>query len=195
MLTGALPFTASDPMEWIHCHIARHPVPVSERVDGIPAVLSAIVSKLMSKNAEDRYQTALDWKQDLRKCLAEWESRGRIDLFRLAHTTLRPVCLFRRSSTDASLRSATNAAFDRVVTSGRPETRTRLRIFRHRQILGGQRTAESACSSARSVCIRKIRPIQEGHPYATLCQALRGLVLRFLGKSDTELANWRTCFR
>ena len=27
MLTGNLPFTASDPVEWVHCHIARHPVP------------------------------------------------------------------------------------------------------------------------------------------------------------------------
>ena len=26
MLTGSLPFTASDPMEWVHCHIARKPV-------------------------------------------------------------------------------------------------------------------------------------------------------------------------
>ena len=27
MLTGVLPFSASDPMEWIHCHIARQPAP------------------------------------------------------------------------------------------------------------------------------------------------------------------------
>ena len=26
MLTGRLPFTASDPMEWVHCHIARKPI-------------------------------------------------------------------------------------------------------------------------------------------------------------------------
>jgi serine/threonine protein kinase len=30
MLTGSLPFTASDPMEWVHCHIARQPVPLGE---------------------------------------------------------------------------------------------------------------------------------------------------------------------
>src|SRR5262245_1288894 len=35
MLTGALPFTASDPMEWVHCHIARQPVPPSERLEQI----------------------------------------------------------------------------------------------------------------------------------------------------------------
>src|SRR6201999_1254065 len=26
-LTGGLPFAASDPMEWVHCHIARQPTP------------------------------------------------------------------------------------------------------------------------------------------------------------------------
>ena len=32
MLTGSLPFTASDPMEWVHCHIARQPAAPSERL-------------------------------------------------------------------------------------------------------------------------------------------------------------------
>src|SRR6202044_196885 len=35
MLTGALPFTADDPMEWIHCHIARLATPPSERANEI----------------------------------------------------------------------------------------------------------------------------------------------------------------
>ena len=40
MLTGALPFTASDPMEWIHCHIARKPMPPSERVSEVSGPVS-----------------------------------------------------------------------------------------------------------------------------------------------------------
>src|SRR5262249_48803419 len=47
MLTGTLPFTGSDPMEWIHCHIARQPMPPDERVNGIPAPVAAIVMKLL----------------------------------------------------------------------------------------------------------------------------------------------------
>ena len=27
MLTGSLPFTTSEPMEWVHCQIAKHPNP------------------------------------------------------------------------------------------------------------------------------------------------------------------------
>src|SRR4029077_11840178 len=57
MLTGALPFTASDPLEWVHCHIAREPAPPGERSPHVPKPVSAIVMKLLAKAAEDRYQT------------------------------------------------------------------------------------------------------------------------------------------
>src|SRR4029077_19910029 len=69
LLTGALPFSASEPMEWIHCHIARKPVPPDERVAGIPGPLSAIVMKLLAKTTEERYQTATGVEADLRRCL------------------------------------------------------------------------------------------------------------------------------
>ena len=59
MLTGSLPFAASDPMEWVHCHIARKPVPPAERLSNVPAALSTIVMKLLAKTAEERYQSAI----------------------------------------------------------------------------------------------------------------------------------------
>jgi serine/threonine protein kinase len=58
MLTGSLPFMASDPMEWVHCHIARKPLPPAQRVETIPEAVSAIIMKLLAKTAEERYQTA-----------------------------------------------------------------------------------------------------------------------------------------
>jgi serine/threonine protein kinase len=84
MLTGRLPFTASDPMEWVHRHIARTPVPPHQRFGNIPALISQIVIKLIAKTAEERYQTAAGVERDLRQCRAEWETRGRIDEFTLA---------------------------------------------------------------------------------------------------------------
>src|SRR3954469_23681845 len=83
MLTGTLPFTAADPIEWVHCHIARQPVPPDERVAGVPGPISAIVMKLLAKTAEDRYQTATGLAIDLRRCVAEWEATGRIGPFPL----------------------------------------------------------------------------------------------------------------
>jgi serine/threonine protein kinase len=56
MLTGSLPFTAADPMEWVHCHIARKPVPPSERLETVPAAVSALILKLLAKTAGDDYQ-------------------------------------------------------------------------------------------------------------------------------------------
>src|SRR3984893_11003106 len=73
MLTGQLPFTAADPMEWVHCHIARQPVPPNERVAGVPGPLSAIVVKLLAKTAEERYQTAAGVTAGLRRGLAGWD--------------------------------------------------------------------------------------------------------------------------
>ena len=70
MLTGTLPFTAADPMEWVHCHIARQPVPPVARAVETPRVLSAIVMKLLAKTAEERYQTAAGLEADLRRCLS-----------------------------------------------------------------------------------------------------------------------------
>ena len=122
MLTGALPFSAADPMEWVHCHIARQPMPPGERSHAVPAPLSAIVMKLLAKTAEDRYQTAAGLEADLRRCLAQWEAHGRIEPFPLgAHDAsdrlLIPEKLYgREREIDALL-----AAFDRVVAHGAPE--------------------------------------------------------------------------
>ena len=91
MLTGALPFMASDPMEWVHCHIARQPVPPAERLTDLPVPLSAIVSKLLAKTAEERYQTAVGVESDLRRCLAQWELERRIKQQGLAESTSQGV--------------------------------------------------------------------------------------------------------
>src|SRR5262249_50340272 len=81
MLTGTLPYTAADPMEWVHCHLARQRAAPGERRKKIPAPISAIVMKLLAKRAEDRYQTAAGLESDLRRCQNEWQVQRRIDAF------------------------------------------------------------------------------------------------------------------
>src|SRR5262249_7011138 len=71
MLTGCLPFSASDPMEWVHCQIARQAVPPSERRTDVPSVVSAVIFKLPSKTPEDRYQTAAGGEGETGGCFAE----------------------------------------------------------------------------------------------------------------------------
>ena len=83
MLTGILPFTATDPMELVHCHIAKIPTPPHFINAQIPPVLSEIVMKLLAKTAEDRYQSAWGIKADLKTCLNHWLATGNIEHFPL----------------------------------------------------------------------------------------------------------------
>jgi serine/threonine protein kinase len=120
LLTGAPPFTASDPMELIHCHIAQQPVAPDERAAGIPAQLSEIVLRLLAKTPEDRYQTAAGLEADLSRCLALYETRGRIDPFPLGARDVPdrlvvPETLYGRGAAIETL----IAAFEQVAASSR----------------------------------------------------------------------------
>ena len=83
MLTGTLPFTAQDPMELVHCHIAKIPTPPDKIDPEIPPVVSEIVMKLLAKTAEDRYQSGWGIKADLETCLNHWLATGNIENFPL----------------------------------------------------------------------------------------------------------------
>jgi serine/threonine protein kinase len=87
MLTGALPFAAAEPMEWVHCHLARLLVLPAERLKEIPGAVSAVVMKLLAKRAEDRYQTATGLENDLRNCQTEWAAQRSIDDFHSVNAT------------------------------------------------------------------------------------------------------------
>jgi PAS domain S-box-containing protein len=196
MLTGKLPFTAADPMEWVHCHIARRPAPPSERVAGVPGTLSAIVMKLLAKTAEERYQTAAGIEADLRRCLAEWESHGRIEPFSLggcdvSDRLLIPEKLYGREREIETLL----AAFDRVVTSGRPE----LVLVSGYSGIGKSAVVNElhkALVPQRGLfATGKFDQYKRDIPYATLAQAFQSLIRALLGKSDTELAGWRDALR
>src|SRR3954447_17978699 len=122
MLTGVLPLTATDPMEWVHCHIARKPVPPRERLESVPAPVSAIIMKLLAKTSEDRYQTAEGAEGDIRHRLIVWETRNFIDEFApgehdIPDRLLIPEKLYGRASEIDTLL----ASFDRIVAGGRPE--------------------------------------------------------------------------
>ena len=92
MLTGVLPFAAADPLEWVHCHIARQPVAPADR-RAVPEPLSAIIMRLLAKNAEERYQTAAGLEADLRRCLTRVADRRVASIHsRWARTTCRTDC-------------------------------------------------------------------------------------------------------
>ena len=192
MLTGTLPFTASDPMELVHCHIARQPVPPSERLENVPAPVSAIIMKLLAKTAEERYQTAAGLEGDLRRCLADWEREGRIDDFPLGRydipdRLLIPEKLYGRAREVETLL----ATFDRIVESGAPE----LVLVSGYSGIG----KSSIVNELHKVLVPprglfasgKFDQYKRDIPYSTLAQAFQSLVRPLLGKSDAELSGWR----
>jgi PAS domain S-box-containing protein len=196
MLTGRLPFTASDPMEWVHCHIARKPAQPSALLETIPAALSAIVMKLLAKTVEERYQTAAGLESDLERCLAEWDAHGSIKAFQLGeHDTpdrlLIPEKLYGRDREVGTLL----AAFDRVVKTGRPE----LVLVSGYSGIG----KSSVVNELHKVLVPprglfasgKFDQYKRGIPYTTLAQAFRRLIQPLLGKTDAELVSWREALR
>jgi predicted ATPase len=192
ILTGRLPFTAADPMEWVHCHIARQPVPPNEQVAGVPGALSAIVMKLLAKTAEERYQTAAGAEADLRRCQAEWEATGSIGSFPLgaldaSDRLLIPEKLYGREREIDTLL----ASFDRVVANGTPE----LVLVSGYAGIGKSSVVNElhkALVPPRGLFASgKFDQYKRNIPYATLGQAFQGLIRSLLTQSEAELGRWR----
>jgi PAS domain S-box-containing protein len=191
MLTGVLPFVAADPLESVHSHIARHPVEPADRC-GLPEPLSAIVMKLLAKNAEERYQTAAGLEADLRRCLSEWQSQGRIDPFPLgtddsSDRLLIPEKLYgREREVDALL-----AAFDRVVAHGTAE----LVLVSGYSGVGKSSVVNELhkvlVPSRGLFAAGKFDQYKRHVPYATLAQAFQMLVRQILVRREAEVNHWR----
>jgi PAS domain S-box-containing protein len=194
LLTGSLPFTASDPMELVHCHIARQPLAPAEQRSEIPQSLSAIILKLLAKTPEERYQTAAGVESDLRRCL---ENSDRVvHEFALGEhdrpdRLLIPEKLYGREREIETLL----ASFDRVVKSGRPEL---VLVAGHSGI-----GKSSVVNELHKVLVPprglfasgKFDQYKRDIPYSTLGQALQSLTRRLLPKNETELATWRDALR
>jgi predicted ATPase/signal transduction histidine kinase/serine/threonine protein kinase len=193
MLTGRLPFMASHPMEWIHCHIARTPVPPNQRVANISQPLPHIVMKLLAKTAEERYQTAAGVERDLRRCLAAWQAKGTTDTFLPGETDmpdrlLTPETLYGRAFEIAGLREA----YDRVAATGTPE----LMLVCGYAGIGKSSVVhelhKALVPSRGLFAAGKFDRHQRDVPYRSIARAFRGLIRDFMGsRSDEELEGWR----
>ncbi|QFS48164.1 ATP-binding sensor histidine kinase [Nostoc sphaeroides] len=191
LLTGELPFKSNDPMELVHSHIAKLPPLVHEINPQIPSVLSEIANKLMAKNAEDRYQSALGLKFDLEKCLHRLQETGEIGAFEIGQ---RDVCdrfiipdkLYGRENEVQSLLKA----FDRVA-SGSSE------LILVAGFSGIGKTAvvnevHKPITRQRSYFIKgKYDQFNRNIPFSAFVQAFRSLMGQLLSASDVELARWK----
>ncbi|MEM9806070.1 MAG: AAA family ATPase [Cyanobacteria bacterium P01_D01_bin.56] len=192
LFTGQLPFTSEDPLELIHGHMAQLPVAINQVNPDIPVQIAAIVAKLMAKNAEDRYQSALGLSCDLKQCLTQWKKRGEIAEFTLGQRDLSnrfliPETLYGREAEVKILLDA----FERV-SLGTSE------LMLVAGFSGIGKTAvvnevHKPIARQRGYFIKgKFDQFNRSVPFSAFVQAFRDLMGQLLSTSDTELHIWKT---
>ncbi|MEG4234105.1 AAA family ATPase [Microcoleus sp. Pol11C3] len=190
LLTGKLPFECEDPMELVHCHIAKQPPAINSQE--IPQVISDIVMKLMAKNAEKRYQSALGLKHDLEKCLQQYQETGKIETFELGTRDicdrfLIPEKLYGRETEVQTLLSA----FERVA-NGTSE------LMLVAGFSGIGKTAvvnevHKPIVRQRGYFIKgKFDQFNRNIPFSALVLAFRDFMAQLLSESDAKIQEWKT---
>ncbi|RMH71121.1 MAG: PAS domain S-box protein [Cyanobacteria bacterium J007] len=210
LLTGQLPFVASDAIELVHAHLAKTPVSPHEIHRQIPPVLAAIVLKLLAKNAEDRYQSCEGLEADLQQCRQQLSETGEIKTFDLAQNDRAdkfqiPQKLYGRSREiqgliDAFIRS-TCFPERAIATAGTQFDRPPGELF----LISGY------SGIGKTSLVQEIyKPITERHgyfisgkfdpyhrniPYSAIARAFSDLLRQLLSENETQLSQWRDRLR
>ncbi|WP_410477609.1 trifunctional serine/threonine-protein kinase/ATP-binding protein/sensor histidine kinase [Nostoc sphaeroides] len=192
LLTGQLPFQCNDPMELVHSHIAKQPEQLGgRREEEIPEVLCDIVMKLMAKNAEDRYQSALGLKFDLEQCLEQLKNTGRIESFPIAQKDIcdRFIIPEKLYGRQAEVESLLNA-FEKV-SQGSTE------IILVAGFSGIGKTAvvnevHKPIVRQRGYFIKgKFDQFGRNIPFSGFVQAFRDLIRQLLSETDAQFEQWK----
>lgn len=191
ILVGALPFVSEDSLELVHAHIAKQPAPVHHVNPDVPKILSVIVSKLLSKDAESRYQTAYGLAHDLRLCAERLDAQGDIAPFDLGSSDKTgkfqiPQHLYGREKEVATLHSS----FDRI---SRGSTELVL-------VAGSSGVGKSALiaelfkpiTERRGFFISgKFDQYKRNVPYSAIIDALDEFCQLILTEQESTLQHWR----
>ncbi len=190
LLTGSLPFTHTDPMELLHCHIAQLPEPAHHRNPAIPVMVSRVVERMLAKNPEDRYQSAFGLVADLERCREDLRNGG-IEPFDLGEHDHRHVFQISQrlrgreselAALEAALERASQGARELVLVSGQSGAGKTALI---------QEIYKPMAKYRGFLVSGKFEQLQRNLPYASLIQACRELIRQLLSESTTRLAFWR----
>ncbi|NEQ36806.1 MAG: AAA family ATPase [Okeania sp. SIO3I5] len=191
LLTNTLPFEITDPIELVHCHIAQQPLPVHELIPDIPNSVSNIISKLLAKTPEERYQSAWGIKADLETCLEQFNTIGEISDFPIATQDICdkfqiPQKLYGRQQEVNQLLTA----FEKV-----SQGTTELIL-----ISGYSGIGKSALVNEIHKPITKQRgkyisgkfdQLQRDIPYSAISQAFQELIRQLLSEPEIALQTWK----
>jgi serine/threonine protein kinase len=192
LFTRQQPFEAQDPMELVHCHLAKIPISPYKVNGDIPQAISDIIMKLMSKTVEERYQSAWGIKNDLEQCLQQWQTQKVVFRFPLAqkdisHKLQIPQKLYGR---EKQIETLFNCFQNTIETS----TANLMLVSGHSGI-------------GKTVLIKEIyKPLTQQHgyfihgkfdqlqrntPYTAIIQSLKSLMRQLLTEDSMQLAKWR----
>jgi predicted ATPase/signal transduction histidine kinase/tRNA A-37 threonylcarbamoyl transferase component Bud32 len=194
MLTLKVPFSAGDAIEIIHAHLAKDAIAPHQINVKIPKTISAIVMKLLAKNAEDRYQSATGIKTDLQICRSQLETTGIIVNFDIAKRDretqlLIPQKLYGREKEIQTLIEAfervTKGACELILISGYSGIGKTAVVDRVRQPV----------IKARGYFLAgKFEQFGRNIPYSAIASAFAGLIKQILTESDRSVALWKKRF-
>ncbi len=215
LLTHQLPFGIRDVMELVHCHLAKQPVPPHKINPEIPKTVSDIVMKLLSKIAEERYQSCWGIRADLERCLTQLQTNGNILDFLLGSQDISdkfqiPPKLYGREKEVATLL----AAFERVSQGAGKRQKSPLQNLPVREQISGGRVQNSEMilisgysGIGKSALVREIyQPLTEARgyfvagkfdqyqrniPYSAVFKAFQELCEQLLTESEFGIARWR----
>jgi len=192
LITGRLPFSAKDPLEWVYSHIAQTPVSPNKISSVIPKMISDIIMKLMAKVAEERYQTAAGLKYDLEKCLTELKTKKEIKPFVLGEKDISGKFqvvqkLYGRENELAILLDS----FERVAKTGTSEFilisgysgigKTALVNELHKPIV----------KKSGFFISGKFDQYKSGIPFYTIAEAFKGLIRNILFEPENKIIIWK----
>ena len=196
LFTGRLPFPATEPLELVHAHMALMPEPPHGINSDIPPVLSDIILKLMAKDAEDRYQSALGIVHDLKACRDQLSASGRIDSFEIGQKDISdrlqiPQKLYGRETEIETLlkgfEQVSGGACKMVRVTG-PAGIGKSVLVREVQNAILQNLAQS---QKRYFISGKFDQLKKSVPYAPLIQAFMQLIRQILTESDARVSIWK----
>ncbi|WP_437282881.1 AAA family ATPase [Sorangium sp. So ce375] len=195
-LSGRLPFTERDPLSLVHAHLAKEPPSLDEVVPDVPPGLAAIVSRLLAKNPDRRYQTAKGAAEDLERALRTWRERGAVERFTLGDKDfsqklrLPDVLVGREHERDllgaAFARAAEGAA--ELVLIGGPSGIGKTALVRtvYRDI----------ARAGRGLLISgKHDQLARSTPYAAMARAFGALMQQWLASPKPTLTAWQERIR
>ncbi|AFZ04060.1 ATP-binding sensor histidine kinase [Calothrix sp. PCC 6303] len=192
LLTGKLPFTTTDPTQLIYCHLAKNAPSVRSLNPEVPALLSAIISKLMAKNPEDRYQSAIGLKSDLEECFCHWCESGKIPNFELAQKDISdrfviPTKLYSREAEISTILKA----FERI-----QQGNTEMILVNGLAGVGKTSVVQAVHKpiiKQESYFIKgKFEESKQQIPFSAFLQAFSDLAVQILSETDIQIQEWRT---